>query len=113
MYLLLWLKEDLHPDDIDKLVSAEIPDRAKDPDLYDIVTTCMIHGPCGKLNRNSPCMKNGKCTKKFPKQFMKVTESDGDGYPEYRRRSPEDGGNEAKIKRGGRKCSFPRVDMAA
>ena len=40
--------------------------------------------------------------KKIPKNLIKSTKSDGDGYPEYRRRSPQDGGHEAKVKRGGK-----------
>jgi len=30
---------------------------ASDPLLYEMVMANMIHGPCGLLNRNSPCMK--------------------------------------------------------
>ena len=47
-------------------------------------------------------MKDKKCSKKFPKKFSKVTFVDQDNtYPEYRRRSPEDGGRTATIKRRG------------
>ena len=48
-------------EDIDRLISAEIPDPAKDPELHKIVTTSMIHGPCGSLNPHSVCMDGGKC----------------------------------------------------
>ena len=34
----------------------------------------------------------GKCMKKFPKPFRNYTETSKDGYPLYKRRSPEDGG---------------------
>ena len=64
------------------------------------VTSCMIHGPCGPRNPDSPCMKGRKCTKQFPKEFQSHTMSDGDGYPKYRRRSPEDGGYDAMVMRG-------------
>jgi hypothetical protein len=37
-------------------------------------------------------MKNGVCTKQYPRQFMPQTRTDTDGYPLYKRRSPEDGG---------------------
>ncbi|GBM99691.1 hypothetical protein AVEN_104053-1 [Araneus ventricosus] len=44
-------------DDIDKYVSAELPDPIADPTLFQIKTRCMIHGPCGTLNPNSSCMR--------------------------------------------------------
>ena len=52
----------------------------------------MVHGPCGTVNHLSPCMKDGKCTKGYPKQFHSETMLDSNGYPLYRRRSPESGG---------------------
>ncbi|XP_050887928.1 uncharacterized protein LOC127093069 [Lathyrus oleraceus] len=74
------------PDDIDKIISAEIPTEQDDKPLYDLVKTHMIHGPCGIANRSSPCMKDGKCSKYFPKKFQPQTIVDQDGYPMYRRR---------------------------
>ena len=52
----------------------------------------MLHGPCGLLNRNCPCMTNNQCIKQFPKQFCSETTAPQDGYPIYRRRSSENGG---------------------
>ncbi|XP_036339810.1 uncharacterized protein LOC118749148 [Rhagoletis pomonella] len=52
----------------------------------------MIHGPCGDLNRSSPCMADGKCTKRFPKDFTNDTSTHVDGYPIYRRRNTDNGG---------------------
>ncbi|XP_078443457.1 uncharacterized protein LOC144712871 isoform X2 [Wolffia australiana] len=74
------------PEGIDKTVCAEIPDPS-DKDLFDCVTTHMIHGPCGSANPRSPCMKEGKCSKKFPKEFIDSTQVNNDGYPLYRRRN--------------------------
>ena len=55
----------------------------------------MIHGPCGAANPRSPCMENGVCTKKYPKDFQKETIVDPDNnYATYRRRAPKDGGIE-------------------
>ncbi|XP_065642814.1 uncharacterized protein LOC136074424 [Hydra vulgaris] len=54
--------------DINNLISTENPDLIVNCDLYD-VKTCMIHCPCGILNPNSPCMKDGVCSKNYPKEF--------------------------------------------
>ena len=73
---------------LDNIICAEIPDRNVDPDLYNVVTTNMMHGPCGVTHPNSPCMKGGpKCTKKFPRNFCDETMAHEDGYPIYRRRA--------------------------
>ncbi|GMF48414.1 unnamed protein product [Phytophthora fragariaefolia] len=76
---------------IDKLVSAEVPDKEINPDLYETVMTCIMHGPCGPANPDSPCMKDGKCTKGFPKPLLEVTQANLDGFPLYRRRRREPG----------------------
>ena len=73
------------PDAINKIVSAEIPDPIQSPHLFEIVTRCMIHGPCGSQNRNSPCMVDGACSKKFPKQYQEETYANVNGYPLYKR----------------------------
>ena len=68
MPILLWL----HPSDklqmiesIDNVIFAELPDKEKYPRLFEAITKFMMHGPCGKSNPNSPCMKEGKCSKFF------------------------------------------------
>ena len=38
------------PEEIDYLISAELPDRMEDPDLYQKVVKWMVHNPCGELN---------------------------------------------------------------
>ncbi|GBP52162.1 hypothetical protein EVAR_21293_1 [Eumeta japonica] len=57
--------------------------------LYEIVKKHMVHSPCGTLNPNSPCMRDSKCSEKFPKSFQTQTSTSDDGYPKYRRRLPE------------------------
>ncbi|XP_061364451.1 uncharacterized protein LOC133307903 [Gastrolobium bilobum] len=73
--------------DIDNLISAEIPNKDSNPSLFAAVTCYMMHGPCGPDNYKSPCMKNGHCSKKFPKKFCSRTFIDDNGFPRYRRRN--------------------------
>ncbi|XP_058741664.1 uncharacterized protein LOC131614053 [Vicia villosa] len=75
------------PEDIDKIISAEVPDPLTHPRVYNLVKSHMVHGPCGLANINSPCMKDRKCSKYFPKKFQPTTIVDQDGYPIYRRRN--------------------------
>ncbi|GFW06029.1 helitron_like_N domain-containing protein [Trichonephila clavipes] len=91
-HILVWLINKITPDQIDQIISAEIPDKHIDPNLFDVVTKNMIHGPCGAFNNNSSCMSDGKCTKRYPRKLVSDTITGNDGYPLYRRRSVEDGG---------------------
>ena len=98
-HILLWLKNKIHASDIDNIISAELPDPEEDKELYDIVKANMIHGPCGKdLNKDAPCMRNGKCSKNYPRSYRAETETAKDGYPAYRRRHPNGGGRWTTIK---------------
>jgi len=81
-------------EDYDRYVCAEIPP-PKTRKLRELVLQFMIHRPCGVHNPEAPCMKNGKCIKFFPKKFCNKTREAEDSYPEYRRRSPADGGHTA------------------
>lgn len=89
-HILIWLLNKLHSNEVDDIISAEIPDPVTDPHLHDIVTKQMVHGPCGALNPLSPCMADGKCTKRYPRPLVAETVTENDGYPVYRRRSKED-----------------------
>ena len=78
----------LHPDDkildanqVDNIVSAQLPDPIEDPLLYETVTTCMLHGPFGDEKPNAPCMVDGKCSKNYPKEFIEHTVYGENGYP--------------------------------
>ncbi|XP_050876133.1 uncharacterized protein LOC127079808 [Lathyrus oleraceus] len=77
------------PKDYDSMVRAEIPKLECEPQLHEAVVRHMIHGPCGIINRKSPCMKDGHCKKRYPKQFLDETRQGTDSYPEYRRRFDE------------------------
>ena len=61
-HILVWLIHKIMPDQIDQIITAEIPDKNIDPALFDIFTKNMIHGPCGAFNNNSPCMSARKET---------------------------------------------------
>ena len=74
-------------DDYDSIVSAEILHPENNPQLHAVVTKFMMHGPCGAANPRSPCMAEGKCTKRFPKEYTSETYTGTDGYPHYRRRN--------------------------
>ena len=90
---LFWIKDFfLTPERIDMVISAEIPDPVQDPELFEIVTKNMIHGPCGITNPSAPCMVNGVCSKGFPKAFQTTTLVGEGSYPLYKRRSPSQGG---------------------
>ena len=62
-----------------------MPNNNKYPQLFEVVTKFMMHGPCGVSNPKSPCMHDGKCLKFYLKKFVDVTAFDDKGYPVYRR----------------------------
>ncbi len=71
-------------EDFDSMVSAEIPDSICHPKVYETISSCMVHGPCGPHFLNAQCMEQGKCKKRYPRSFNEETRCDVDGYPEYR-----------------------------
>ncbi|XP_071738962.1 uncharacterized protein [Rutidosis leptorrhynchoides] len=85
--------------DVDRYISAELPDPTTDPKGFKVVSEMMMHGPCGLVNRDAPCMqdleispsgifnKDNICLKRFPKVFNEVTYFDKDGFVHYRRRN--------------------------
>ncbi|XP_055904241.1 uncharacterized protein LOC129940040 [Eupeodes corollae] len=101
-HMLLWLNSKVQPDEIDKIIVAELPNKDEDPVLFEIVTKNMVHGPCGQENLTSLCMKNGICTKKYTRRFVTETQTGEDGYPVYRRRDIDNGGQIAALNVRGR-----------
>jgi hypothetical protein len=89
-HILLFVRGEDRPKttaEVDKMVSAELPDREADPVAFQSVSQFMVHGPCGVLNPSFPCMINGKCSKHYPKRINSETTYDKHGFPKYRRRS--------------------------
>jgi Helitron helicase-like domain at N-terminus len=88
MHLLLSLTAEFHPTtahNIDTIIRATWPDPVHKPRLFQIVLRSMVHGPCSQRNPNAPCMKDGQCTKGFPKPFQPETVMTDSGYPIYTR----------------------------
>ncbi|CAN1135866.1 hypothetical protein LINPERPRIM_LOCUS20752 [Linum perenne] len=50
---------------IDKFISAELPDPSTDHVGYVVATKFMVHGPCGTNISTSPCMVHAKCKNIF------------------------------------------------
>ena len=70
---------------IDEILTAELPDLQLEPNLQQVIGH-MVHGPCGFLNKKSPCMDRNKGTKEYPKAFIPETQENVDGYLLYRGR---------------------------
>ena len=63
----------------DRFVCAEIPDKEMFPELYNVISHCNVHGPCGHLNSKCPCMVDGQCRFKYPLNFCASTFVDKSG----------------------------------
>jgi hypothetical protein len=84
-HILLMIRAPFRPktvEDVDSVVSAEIPDPVANPELYEVAIDCMLHELCGT---GSPCWKDGASTQNFPKEFREETSVAQDCYPKYRR----------------------------
>ncbi|GFV54584.1 ATP-dependent DNA helicase [Trichonephila clavipes] len=95
MHLLVCLQTKIHPEQVDSIISAEIPDKEENHILYEVVTKNMIHDPFCNRNRKALCIVEGKCSKRFRRQMLQEIQTGNDGYPLYRQRKPGDGGHVA------------------
>ena len=87
-HILVWLDEASKPRDgpeLDSIIRAEIPCPVQEPDLHRAVIAHHMHGPCGSLNPGNVCMKDGVCSKGFPKAFEERTVV-GEAFSRYLRR---------------------------
>lgn len=62
-------KREVSPALIYSFISAAIPDPVADPLGYVFVSEHMMHGSCDRDNEKWPCLKDGMCSKFFPKSF--------------------------------------------
>nr|GEV63719.1 DNA helicase [Tanacetum cinerariifolium] len=59
-HTLLWVNSKSkikEAQDVDRFISAELPDPEVDPEGYKVVSELMTHGPCGAANTSAPCIK--------------------------------------------------------
>nr|XP_020178789.2 uncharacterized protein LOC109764361 [Aegilops tauschii subsp. strangulata] len=83
------------PEQYDRLISAELPNKQKYPELHALVVKHMMQGPCGALNPKNVCMQDNECKCRYPRPFNENTAQGKDSYPVYRRR---DDGSCAKVR---------------
>ena len=92
--------------ELDKMITAEIPNPETQPELHNLIAKHMIHTACLTTNKQSSCSNQyGRCRSNFPKEFQEETHKDqfiGHGLPECKRRSPSRGGYTTTIKTKGK-----------
>ena len=87
IHLLLILETSICSEQqVDAIVTAEIPDPLLQPLLHQLVQEFMIHSPCDR-NVDAGCRHEGKpCKRRFPKDMARRTVIMSDAFPKYRRR---------------------------
>jgi hypothetical protein len=71
-HILIFFTEDYKPhtvEDVDRIISAELPNSKTNKLAHETVARCMMHGPCGAAFPNAPCMEEGKFKKQYPRKF--------------------------------------------
>ncbi len=72
-HILIFFVEDSKPytvEDVDRMISAELPNPETNRLAHKMVARCMMHGPCGAAFPIAPCMEDGKCKKQYPCKFQ-------------------------------------------
>jgi len=69
-HILILLDEKIVLTQIDNIITAQLPDPEEDPELFKITKKHITHGPYRLHNPYSPCVTDGKCTKKYPRQMF-------------------------------------------
>jgi len=63
-HIFIFFIEDYKPHtvkDVDRMISAKLPNLETNKLAHETIARCMIHGPCGAVFPNAPCMEYGKC----------------------------------------------------
>jgi hypothetical protein len=71
-HILIFFAEDYKPHtvkDVNRMTSAELLNLKTNKLAHEMVARCMMHGPCGAMFLNAPCMEEGKCKKQYPCKF--------------------------------------------
>ena len=79
MHAVFWLNTPIHPNEMDDVIRAELPHTHEDPVLHDSIKWHVLHGLCGDLNPNPPCMKDGVGTKRYPGNLHNEIQTDRAG----------------------------------
>jgi hypothetical protein len=59
-HILIFFIEDFKPhtvEDVDHMISAKLPNSETNKLAHEMVAICMMHGPCGVVFPNAPCME--------------------------------------------------------
>jgi hypothetical protein len=65
-HIFIFFTEDCKPhtvEDVDRMISAELPNSETNKLAHETVARCTMHGPCGVAFPNALCMEEGKCKK--------------------------------------------------
>jgi len=65
-HIFIFSVEDYKPhmvEDVDRMINAELPNLETNRLAHETVARCMMHGPCGVVFPNAPCMEDCKCKK--------------------------------------------------
>jgi len=65
-HIFIFFAEEYKPhtvEDVDRMISAKLPNLKINKLAHKMVARCMMHGPCATSFPNAPCMEEGKCKK--------------------------------------------------
>jgi hypothetical protein len=88
-HILIFFVEDYKPhtvEDVDRMISAELPNPETNRLAHETVAKCMTHGPCGVAFPSASCIEDGKCNKQYPLKFQSEMVMDINEYHIYGRR---------------------------